>query len=47
MKKLVSACLQTQAAGPHPVPELLAAYAENSLSPQDRHTLLTHLGCMR
>jgi hypothetical protein len=43
MKKLVSARLQTQAAGPHPVPELLAAYAENSLSPKDRHTLLNHL----
>jgi hypothetical protein len=43
MKKLVSARLQAETAGPHPAPELLAAYAEKSLSPHDRHTLLTHL----
>jgi hypothetical protein len=43
MKKLVSARLQAEAAGPHPAPELLAAYAENGLSPDDRHTLLDHL----
>src|SRR5437868_11178423 len=43
MKKLVSARLQAQAVGPHPAPELLAAYAENGLSPDGRHTLLDHL----
>ena len=43
MKKLVSARLQAEAAGPHPAPELLAAYTEKSLSPHDRDTLLTHL----
>ncbi|MGH9516048.1 MAG: YCF48-related protein [Terriglobales bacterium] len=43
MKKIVSARLQAAAAGPHPAPELLAAYTENNLSPQDRHTLLAHL----
>jgi hypothetical protein len=43
MKKLVSARLQAIDAGPHPVPELLAAYAENSLPPDDRDNLLTHL----
>jgi Photosynthesis system II assembly factor YCF48/Putative zinc-finger len=43
LKKLVSGRLQAQAAGPHPDPELLAAYSENSLSPLDRHNLLTHL----
>src|SRR3954470_4526788 len=44
LKKLVSARLRSQAAGPHPDPELLAAYAENSLSAHDRHNLLDHLG---
>ncbi len=43
MKKLVSARLQTQATGPHPDSDLLAAYAESSLSPHDRDSLLTHL----
>src|SRR3954465_14276359 len=43
MKKLVSARLQAQAGGPHPAPELLAAYAANGLSSDDRHTLLDHL----
>jgi hypothetical protein len=43
MKKLVSARLRAEAAGPHPAPELLAAYTEKSLSPHDRDTLLTHL----
>src|SRR5439155_7238965 len=43
MKKLVSARLQAQAAGRHPDPELLAAYAEHTLAPDDRHRLLTHL----
>jgi hypothetical protein len=43
MKKLVSARLQAQAAGPHPDPEMLAAYAEKGLSAHDRHCLLSHL----
>lgn len=43
MKKLVSARLQAQVAGPHPDPELLAAFAENGLLPGDRDMLLTHL----
>ena len=43
MKKLVSARLQAQAAGPHPEPEMLAAYAEKSLSPHDCQGLLAHL----
>lgn len=43
IKKLVSARLQAQVAGTHPEPELLAAYAENSLLPHDRDNLLTHL----
>jgi len=43
LKKLVLGRLQAQAAGPHPDPELLAAYTENSLSPDDRHSLLDHL----
>jgi Photosynthesis system II assembly factor YCF48/Putative zinc-finger len=43
LKKLVSGRLQAQAAGPHPDPELLAAYTENSLSPGDRHNLLIHV----
>jgi hypothetical protein len=43
MRKLVSARLQAEGVGPHPASELLAAYAENNLSPHDRHTLLAHL----
>lgn len=43
MQKLVSARLQAQAPGPHPDPELLAAYVENGLSPPDRNSLLAHL----
>jgi hypothetical protein len=43
LKKLVLARLQAQAAGPHPDPEMLAAYGENSLSAHDRHRLLSHL----
>lgn len=43
IKKLVSAGMQAQTAGPHPDPDLLAAYAENSLAPHDRDNLLTHL----
>lgn len=46
LKKLVSERLESQGAGPHPEPDLLAAYAENSLSRDDRQILLTHLsGC--
>jgi hypothetical protein len=46
LKKLVSERLQSKGAGPHPQPDLLAAYAENSLSRHDRQSLLTHLsGC--
>lgn len=44
IKKLVSGRLRAQAIGPHPDPELLAAYAENSLSGRDRVSLLNHLG---
>ena len=43
MKKLISARLQAQGTGPHPAPELLAAYAENSLLPHDRRALLSHM----
>jgi hypothetical protein len=43
MKKLVSARLRAEAAGPHPAPELLTAYTEKNLSPRDRDILLTHL----
>jgi Photosynthesis system II assembly factor YCF48 len=43
IKKLVSGRLKAQAAGTHPDPELLAAFAENSLSRQDRDGMLNHL----
>jgi Photosynthesis system II assembly factor YCF48/Putative zinc-finger len=43
LKKLVSERLQSQGAVHHPEPDLLAAYAENSLSRDDRQGLLTHL----
>jgi hypothetical protein len=42
--KLVSGRLKTQAAGPHPDPDLLAAFAENALPDTDRARLLQHLG---
>jgi Photosynthesis system II assembly factor YCF48/Putative zinc-finger len=42
--KLVSGRLKTQAAGPHPDPDLLAALAENALPDTDRARLLQHLG---
>src|SRR5882724_9048405 len=42
--KLVSGRLKTQAAGPHPDPDLLAAFAENALPDTDRARLLHHLG---
>src|ERR1700692_2678849 len=43
VKKLVSGRLKAQTAGTHPDPELLAAFAENSLSGRDRDGLLNHL----
>jgi hypothetical protein len=43
VKKLVSGRLKAQAAGTHPDPELLAAFAENSLSGRDRDRMLNHL----
>ena len=43
IKKLVSGRLIASAAGTHPDPELLAAFAENSLSGRDRDGMLTHL----
>ena len=43
VKKLVSGRLKAQTAGPHPDPELLAAYAENGLSGRDRDVVLNHL----
>ncbi len=42
MKKLVSVRLKSHAAGPHPDPELVAAFAENSLPQEDRVDLLEH-----
>ncbi len=45
MTKLVAGRLKAQApAGPHPEPELLAAFAENALSETERGPLLRHLG---
>jgi Photosynthesis system II assembly factor YCF48 len=43
IKKLVSGRLKARTAGPHPDPELLAAFAENSLPRHDREGLLNHL----
>lgn len=43
IKKLVSGRLKAQTAGPHPDPELLAAFAESSLPRHDREDLLNHL----
>ena len=42
--KLVSGRLQAQAAGPHPDPDVLAAFAENALLQAERAQLLQHLG---
>jgi hypothetical protein len=42
VRQLVAARLNSQAAGPHPEPDLLAAFAENSLSAPDRNQLLAH-----
>lgn len=48
VKKLVSGRLKGQLAGPHPDPELLAAFAENDLPRHDRPGLLNHLAvCTR
>ena len=45
MTKLVAGRLKAQAAaGPHPDPELLSAFAENTLSEAERGPLLQHLG---
>jgi Photosynthesis system II assembly factor YCF48 len=43
IKKLVSGRLKAYAAGTHPDPELLTAFAENSLSVRDREGMLNHL----
>jgi len=43
IKKLVSGHLKAQAAGTHPDPELLVAFAENSLSGREREGMLNHL----
>jgi hypothetical protein len=42
--KLVSGRLQAQSAGPHPGPDLLAAFAENALQNEEREKLLEHVG---
>ncbi len=42
--KLVSGRLKAQVDGPHPDPELLAAFAEHALPDADRARLLQHLG---
>src|SRR5579884_1082567 len=43
VNKLVSRRLNSQAAGPHPEPELLAALAENSISRRERDNVFNHL----
>jgi len=42
--KLVSGRLKAQSAGPHPGPDLLAAFAENALQNEEREKLLEHVG---
>src|SRR5690348_15668608 len=42
--KLVSGRLKAQTVGPHPGPEVLAAFAENALPDAERAQLLQHLG---
>ena len=42
--KLVSGRLKVQAAGPHPDPDLLAAFAEQALPDAERTQLIEHLG---
>lgn len=44
IKKLVSGRLNAQSAGQHPDPDVLAAFAENSLPGADRARLFEHLG---
>jgi hypothetical protein len=44
LRKLVSGRLRAQAAGPHPDPDVLAAFAENALLDTERAHLLQHLG---
>jgi hypothetical protein len=44
LRRLVSGRLQAQAAGPHPDPDVLAAFAENALLQAERAQLLQHLG---
>src|ERR1041385_8229543 len=42
--KLVSGRLKAHAAGPHPDPDMLAAFAENASPDRERTQLLQHLG---
>ncbi len=42
--KLVSGRLKTQSVGPHPGPDLLAAFAENELQNEEREKLIEHVG---
>ena len=42
--KLVSGRLKAQLAGPHPSPDLLAAFVENALQSEEREKLLEHVG---
>jgi carboxypeptidase family protein/photosynthesis system II assembly factor YCF48-like protein/putative zinc finger protein len=42
--KIVSGRLKAQSAGPHPGPDLLAAFAENALQNEEREKLLEHVG---
>jgi len=44
LRKLVSGRLRTQVVGPHPDPDVLAAFAENALVQGERAQLLQHLG---
>src|SRR6266496_5016406 len=44
IRKLVSGRLKAQTPGPHPDPELLAAFVENALLETERAQLLGHLG---
>src|SRR5260370_35324877 len=42
--KLVSGRLKAQSAGPHPGPDLLAAFVENALQNEEREKLIEHVG---
>src|SRR5437667_10591880 len=44
LRKFVSGRLQAPMAGPHPEPDVLAAFAENALLQAERAQLLQHLG---